>query len=171
MTAINAAVTVVILAIVLVRQFVPRQVRARPLIWVAVLLVLGVAPPGPAPATATGIALLVASLAVSAALAVPRATSMRLWLDEHGAAWRRGSVGTLWWWLAAIAVRIGFAAGGQLLFGEPERAGSLWLGLAVTLGMQQLVLTKRVRALGGPARIGGPSGTRPPRSALARPHR
>ncbi|WP_157034779.1 hypothetical protein [Actinocatenispora sera] len=171
MTAINAAVTVVILAFVLVRQFVPRPVRARRLIWVVVLLVFGLLPPGPAAATPTGIALLVASLAVSAALAMPRARSMRLWLDEHGTPWRRGNARTLLWWLTAIAVRIGFAAGGQLAFGEPERAGSLWLGLAMTLGVQQLVLAKRVRALGSPAGTAEPSGIRSPGDALARVRR
>ncbi|BCJ35497.1 hypothetical protein Athai_30000 [Actinocatenispora thailandica] len=171
MTALSGASTVLVLAIVLVLQFVPRPVRASQLIWVAVLLAAGLAPPGPARPTAAGIGLLVVSLLASAVLAVPRGRSMRVWLDDRGTAWRRGDRRTLGWWLVSIAVRIAFAAGGELLLGEPVLGGSLWLGLAVTLGVQQWALARRVRALGDPASIGTPSTRSPSRSDLVRPDR
>ncbi|MEV4317135.1 hypothetical protein [Actinocrispum sp. NPDC049592] len=147
LVAFNAVLIAGITAFVVVRQFTVREVNSRMYIWIALLIVRGVVPPGPARMTVAGIAFLVAALVISVVFGVLRGTTMPMWRGEAGKVLRRGGRVTLVLWLATILVRLALGGWAQVQFGEPFNVDALWLGIGVTLAVQQFVMTRRAGRL------------------------
>lgn len=143
MMAPGAALAVGVTVLVVALQFRTRRVRAVAYLWVALLTARGCVPPGPSRATATSIAVLVASLLVSAVFGVLRGRTMSVWRASDGAVYRRGNGTTLLLWFATIATKLGMALAAQVLFAEPVNLNALWLCLGVTVAIQQHVLIRR----------------------------
>ncbi|MEU5594981.1 hypothetical protein [Streptomyces sp. NPDC020298] len=146
----NLLLIVGITAVVMVSQFSARPVRPLAYLWVALLLARGCVPPGPSRTTAAGVAFLVAGLVVSVAAGVLRGRTMPMWRDASGRLYRKGGRVTLVLWLATVVVKLGLGAIAEVAFGEPFNDDALWLGLGVTLGAQQLVMTYYGRRLTEP---------------------
>jgi hypothetical protein len=111
------------------------------------------------------IAASVVSLALAAAFSAARAYSVRLWATPEG--WlRRGTVVTLLLWLASIGSHVGIdalaahvAPAGEDIQGFGN--ATLLVYLALSLGLQQVLVVRRIRALSdGPDGAGG-GGTGP----------
>jgi hypothetical protein len=141
-------IAVVALALIFLRQFTARRVRATAYLWAAFLLVIGLVPPGPVlhPTVAT-VALLVISLCASIAFGVLRGRQIPVWRDGHGVILRRGDATTLLLWPATIATRLVLAGLGYVAFAEPIELNALWLGLGLSLAAQQLFTARRATAL------------------------
>ncbi|MFF4020134.1 hypothetical protein [Streptomyces sp. NPDC001843] len=147
-----------ITAVIVVSQFSARPVRPLTYLWVALLIARGCVPPGPSRTTAAGVAFLVAGLVVSAVAGVLRGRTMPMWRDADGRLHRKGGRTTLLLWLATVVVKLGLGAVAEAAFGEPFNGDALWLGLGVTLGVQQLVMTRHGRRLPVPEPAERPSG-------------
>lgn len=143
---IGAAVVILLL----VRQVQKRSVRedSRPLIF----LVLGVVGLFEAaqyvkahPVNSEAILLSVASLLIAAVFGVIRAYTVRLWREE-GQLFRQGNMLTVLLWIVAIAIHLG---GDTLIDGAAKGLSTttLLLYLAVTLGVQQMVVRYRATQL------------------------
>lgn len=150
-TSANIVFGLAVLAWLLWRQLQKRLVREdrRPVVLL-VLLVLGILQLSTylktASTSVTVILLLVASLVLAAGFGVVRALSVRLWRQD-GQLWRQGTWITAGLWLVAIGVHIGLDA----LFDGTVKglgAGSILLYLAVSLGVQRLVVQSRADRLG-----------------------
>ncbi|MDX3193717.1 hypothetical protein PV458_35395 [Streptomyces sp. MN03-5084-2B] len=140
---INTAVIVVVAAIVIVSQFSVREVRGQTFLWVALLVLRGLLPPGPAALTTAGIVFLVVGLVVSALFGVFRGRTMPMWRDDTGKLVRKGGRTTLVLWILTLVARLGLGAVESLGFGEPFNSNALWLGVGVTLGVQQWIMLRR----------------------------
>ena len=143
MVTYGAALAVGITVLVVAGQFRTRRVRAAAYVWVLLLVARGCVPPGPSRASAVSIALLVVSLLVSAAFGVLRGRTMPIWRAPDGTVYRRGDATTLLLWLATIATKLGLGLAAEVLFAEPVNLNALWLGLGVTVAVQQYVLLRR----------------------------
>lgn len=147
-TEIVIGVAVVIL--LLARQVQKRSVRedSRPLIFL-VLAVVGLVEAGQFvkthPVGSQAVLLAVASLVVAAIFGVIRAYTMRLW-RESGQLFRQGNVLTIVLWLVAIGIHFGIDA---LIDSSAKglSTSTLLLYLAVTLGVQQMVVRYRAAQL------------------------
>lgn len=153
---LNALIIAAIAAVVVLRQFTPRRVTPWAFLWAVALVLRGCVPPGPSSMSVLGVALLVAGLVASAAFGWWRGYTMRLWRDERERWWRKGTGTTALVWLATIAGRLVIGAGGYVL-GEAMHWNSLFIGLGVTLGAQQVALMMRTSGSGV-----GPAGTPEP---------
>lgn len=134
-----------VVAVMLLSQFTARPVRPLTYLWVALLVARGCVPPGPARPTATGITVLLAGLAVSVVFGVLRGRTMPMWRDGTGRLYRKGGRVTLLLWLATFAARLLVGGLGLVVLGEPVNLDALWLGIGVTFGVQQIVLSRRGR--------------------------
>ena len=152
MTNLDLAIAVGITALVVAAQFHTRRVRVLAFVWVMLLVARGCVPPGPSRATALSIAVLVASLLMSAAFGVLRGRTMPLWRATDGAVYRRGDRTTFLLWLATIAAKLALALAAQQLLREPINLDALWLGLGVTVAAQQCVLLSRAAVMPTPVR-------------------
>nr|BFF02208.1 hypothetical protein GCM10020241_38830 [Streptoalloteichus tenebrarius] len=70
-----------------------------------------------------------------------------MWRDAGGRVYRRGGRVTLLLRLATLAARLGLRAFAAVAFGKPFRDNALRLGIGVTFGVQQAVMTYRGRRL------------------------
>lgn len=143
----NVGLIVGITLFVVIRQFTVREVNSNMYIWIAVLVVRGLFPPGPARLTGAGIGFLIASLVISVIFGIVRGTTMPMWRDETGKLLRKGGKMTLVLWLLTIVTRLALGGWAELQFGEPFNANALWLGMGVTLAAQQLIMTRRGAAM------------------------
>lgn len=150
-----------IVGLVLWRQLATRRVRDGyriPLI----MGILGIAATGQLIGSRplhAGLALsFVLGLAVSFALAKPRADSLRVWRTADGTLMRRGTWRTLLWWVAVFAARLAIGAVVPVLVGVPRAEASAFssvsilVSVAATLAAQQWFLQRRI-ARGGAARV------------------
>ena len=91
-------------------------------------------------------AALLGSLVLAAAFGVLRAATVRIWLQE-GQPWSRGSWVTASLWIVALAAHLGYDA----LVAGSRTAGvgnaTIVLYLAVSLGVQRLVVHQRAGRL------------------------
>jgi hypothetical protein len=148
----SIVIGVVILLYVLVRQVQKRPVReSRGPRLMLILLVIGVIDLGQYvgrhPFNGTAIAVLVGSLVVAAAFGALRAYTVRLW-REGGVLFRQGNVLTMILWVVAIGAHFGLdllidRTGG----GSGLASSALTLYIAVSLGVQQLVVLSRASRL------------------------
>ncbi|MFF3741900.1 hypothetical protein [Streptomyces sp. NPDC002566] len=147
----NTLLIVGITTIIVIRQFTAQQVTNRMFFWVAVLIVRGCVPPGPAEMKPASIALLVLSLFASVAFGLWRGAAFPMWRDAEGRVFRKGDRRILFLWLLTVAARLVFGGIGAVAFHEPFNADALWLGMGVTLAVQHLVMTRR--KAGAPLRV------------------
>ncbi|MFJ7626666.1 hypothetical protein ACIQZN_09270 [Streptomyces sp. NPDC097595] len=141
----NTVLVVGITVGVLVTQFTAREVTPRMYFWCALLVARGCVPPGPSEATKGGIGFLVLALAISVVFGALRARSMPMWRDTAGKVIRKGGMTTMWLWLATIAARLVVGAIAHMTTGEPINVNALWLGMGVTLLVQQYFLGLRAK--------------------------
>ncbi|MEU8921141.1 hypothetical protein AB0D10_09415 [Kitasatospora sp. NPDC048545] len=140
---LNVAFIVLITAIVLVSQFSVRDVRAQTFLWVAMLVLRGFLPPGPAEATTTSIVFLVVGLAFSLVFGYYRGLTMPMWRDQTGRLLRKGGRTTAKLWVANLAERL-IVGGVEVVFFHGRFNGNgVWLGVGVTLAVQQAVMMRR----------------------------
>lgn len=104
---------------------------------------------------------MVVSLAVAAVLSAARAYTMRIWRAADGW-WRRGTPLTLVLWLVSIGSHLGIEALGGHLAGAGDDVhglgnATLVLYLAVSLGLQSMIVARRVAAVSAVA----PASARP----------
>lgn len=146
-TLTSIAIGVVIVVLLIARQMMKRSVREdrKPIIML-VLFVIGLYDIGQYlhghSVGGTAIAMTAASIVIAAVLGVVRAYTVRLW-REGGTLWRQGTVLTLVLWVLSIGVHFGadFLIGGGPSQGLTNT--SLLLYIAVTFGLQQLIVQSR----------------------------
>jgi hypothetical protein len=156
---IYGLVAVAVLVLVVRRQMALRPINPGSMMRVpAILLVIGLVSDRTlldrlnSPA---GALLLVAGLLIGVAGGVARGLSQRL-IWREGVVYTRGTRWTLVLWLATVLLRVGMAALGAAVH-APEGTGEVLLFLAVTLGVQNLLLMRRAglsfvnRPTAGPA--------------------
>ncbi len=148
------AVGVVVPALVIRRQLRVRPVReATSLVLTGVLGVLGVVWVAFGVASVTGHhtlpaatwAVMAAIFAVATGFGVLRAMTVRVWRGSAGEALRKGTAATVGLWLLSVAVHFALDAwlDGTVAAGALG-ATTLLPYLAVTLGVQELVVRRRV---------------------------
>jgi hypothetical protein len=155
MISVSVVLAAGITVLVVAGQFRTRRIRSRTFLWATLLVARGCVPPGPSRATAISITLLVMALLISAAFGALRGRTMPIWRGPDGTVYRRGDRTTLMLWLATITAKVGMVAAAQVLFAEPVNLDALWLGLGVTVAVQQYVVMRRAAQM--PATIRPPS--------------
>jgi hypothetical protein len=95
--------------------------------------------------------MLIVSLALAAVLGTARAYSVRIWQQADGAWWRHGNALTLVLWLLSIGSHFGIDALAVRLAGPDNDVqglgnATLLLYLAISLGLQNLLVARRVAA-------------------------
>ena len=159
----NALIALAVVGLLLYRQLTPRLVKTDG--GGRLMLILGIV--GLVQLTefvqtsgwvgGFGIGLLVVSLLLGAGFAVVRAYSVRVWQDVSGAWWRRGNALTLVLWLLSIGSHFGVDALAGWLAGpgyDIQGLGnaSLLLYVAISLGLQNLLVAHRVAGYAGDRR-------------------
>ncbi|SEP67291.1 hypothetical protein [Microlunatus flavus] len=149
-----------VFALILYRQLRSQPVGGaagyrRPVVFGAIGAVLGLEYAGAHRVDALAVTGLAVSLVLAAGLAWLRARSVRLWVQD-GTWWRRGTALTVVLWFCSIGTHLGLdALLGLVDPGEGIGRGlgnaTLLVYLGVSLGLQHLVLTRRVAALSGPS--------------------
>jgi hypothetical protein len=149
----NIVIGILVLGLLITRQLQRRSVREdrSPIILLA-LFVIGIGQVGfflhQHSVGTTAIAMMVVSLVVAAASGAARAYTIRLW-REGGVLYRQGNLLTVLLWIVGVAVHFG---GDALLDHGGADAGlastSILLYLAVSLGVQRVVVNTRAKALG-----------------------
>jgi len=155
---------VAVLALLIYRQLRSRPVNASGLRLAAIIGVIGLVEAyqflQQHHAGTVTYAALLGSLALAAVFGVLRATTVRIWFTG-GQPWSRGSWVTASLWIAALAAHLGYDA---LVAGH--RTGNvgdatILLYLAVSLGVQRLVVQQRAQRLpAGQARDSVPAAPR-----------
>ncbi|WP_157407504.1 DUF1453 domain-containing protein [Actinomadura atramentaria] len=151
----NVLLALVAVVLVLRRQLAVRPIDERsaftlPLVLGVIGLVSGGLVDRAHPAVSGG--LLAAGLAVAVGSGVVRAFTVRVWLDDAGAPWRRGTAWTVVTWLVTVALRAGLIAVGYA--SGLHEGGGVLLFLAVSLIVQGLLVGYRARNLRAGARPG-----------------
>jgi hypothetical protein len=113
------------------------------------MMVNGCVPPGPdgRRRTPAGAGLLATGLVVSVAFGVVRGRTLPMWRDADGRLYRKSDRQTFLPWLATLVARLLFGVLGTALLAEAIHAKTLWLGVGVTVGVQQTVMLYRARTL------------------------
>ncbi|MFE3603476.1 DUF1453 domain-containing protein [Streptomyces sp. NPDC059096] len=154
---INVVLIAAVVALVVVRQARPRRVATGGrgmFVAPAVLVLFSLRQPGllDADDRALSLVLLAAELVVGVAMGVGWARTSRLWADENGTVWSKGTRATLVVWVAGIAVRLGLMGVGALL-GVHQGSGALMLALASSVLVRGVLLARRAPTAAVP---GGP---------------
>ena len=141
---------IAVLALLIYRQLRTRPVNASGLRLAAILGVLGLIEAfqfvDKHHAGAVTYAALLGSLVLAAGFGVLRAATVRIWLRE-GQPWSRGSWVTASLWIVALAAHLGYDA---LVAGhrtDGVGGATIVLYLAVSLGIQRLVVHQRAQRL------------------------
>jgi hypothetical protein len=149
--ATELALGIVVLGLLIYRQLVARPVRSSALRLMVILGVIGLVETVGFFQKHHGGAFTVAALGGSLVLAlvfgVLRAWTTRVWLKD-GAAWTQGNWLTALLWIAALGAHLGYDAlldhhHGTVGLGE----ATLVLYLAISLGVQRLIVQQRARRL------------------------
>ncbi|MDQ4502787.1 hypothetical protein [Sinomonas sp. ASV322] len=154
LSSANIVLAVAVLAWAIVRQFQTRQIgslRARTFLILGVIGVWQLAQladsRGVTPVEALTLAV---SLGLAAVFGWLRGRAAAVWIQQ-GVAYRRGGWPALGLWMAAIATHIAIDVIGSMLEGlrgpSPVSSASIMLYIAVTLGIQGLVVARRAAAL------------------------
>jgi hypothetical protein len=147
----TALLVVALVAFVLYKQLQTRQVSAeRAYTLPGIMMIIGVVQGGLYDRThpAASVALLAAGVVSALGLGAVRATTMKIWQDERGARWRRGTPLTLAAWVLSVAVRVGLIGIGYWA-GMKAETGGLLLFLGLTLLAQNAVVAWRAQRLTG----------------------
>jgi hypothetical protein len=162
LTVLAIAVAVVL---VLVRQTRPQRITGGGsgygLKWLAlpvVLVILAPQQPGgllDAHHRGMSVALLGVELVVGLLMGVGWAWTSRIWTEQDGSAWARGTKATAAVWVGGIAVRLGLMGIGSLM-GVHQGTGALLLALAASVVVRGGLLQLRARSA-APLGVGGTS--------------
>ncbi|WP_433238767.1 hypothetical protein ACQPYK_31385 [Streptosporangium sp. CA-135522] len=149
----TAVVALALIALVLYRQMKTRIATGYGLRYLALALVtVGLLSGGLLDMRhlALSAALLLVEVASAVAFGAVRARTVRVWRDDAGVPWSRGTGWTLLGWLASLAARAAlFGAGYALGLTSAPTAVLFFAGL--TVGAQSLFVARRARALPTPA--------------------
>ncbi len=145
--AVNAAIFLAVLAYVLHRQFSTRAVTSRTFMLISILFAYGLY--SGLPTAPLGITLLGTSVVVSIGFGLWRGASMRMWLAPDGVVYRRGTTLTITLWVITVTIKIAIDVW-ETTRTHTFSTGSIWLAMAVTLAVQQLVLLRRATTLTSP---------------------
>lgn len=150
---------IAVLALLIYRQLRTRPVDASGLRLAAIIGAIGLIEAyqfiDKHHAGAVTFAALLGSLVLAVMFGVLRAATVRIWLHE-GQPWSRGSWVTASLWIVALAAHLGYDA----LVADHSTAGlgnaTIVLYLAVSLGIQRLVVHQRVQRLQRAQPLGQP---------------
>ncbi|GAA4581326.1 hypothetical protein GCM10023194_12230 [Planotetraspora phitsanulokensis] len=149
----NSLPVLAVLALVLYRQTRARRVFAPSAhILALIMIAIGLLSGGVVDPRHTGLSvvLLVVETVSAVVLGVVRALTVRIWWDETGRAWFKGTRWTMLGWLASILVRFGLLGVGHVL-GVAAAPTTFLLFVGLTFGAQSVVVAQRARALHAPA--------------------
>jgi hypothetical protein len=162
---------VAVLALLIYRQFRTRPVSASGLRLAAIIGVIGLIETAEFVqkhhAGALTYTALAGSLVLAAGFGVLRAATVRIWLQD-GQPWSRGSWLTGSLWVVALAAHLGYDA---VVAGHSTGnvgAATIVLYLAVSLGIQRLVVHQRAQRLQSGAGTAGTSPAWSPSTASGR---
>jgi hypothetical protein len=156
---------VVVLALLIYRQVIARPVSARGLQIVVILAVIGLVQTvgyfDKYHAADGTYAALGGSLVLAAIFGALRSATVRLWIQD-GQAWQKGNWLTGLLWAVALGAHLGYdalVAGGHAHGGPSVGDATVVLYLAVSLGIQRVIIQQRVNRLmpGGSVPGAGPS--------------
>lgn len=146
---ITIVIGVAVAAFVVYRQVIARPVRERSAArFVLILGVIGViemanAAKGHSLPT-RAVVLVVIGLVLAAGLGALRAVTMRVWRNPDGVAWRRGTPLTIALWVVSVAAHVVLDLfAGHSAVAKSFTAASIWLFLALTLGVQREIIRAR----------------------------
>ncbi|UJB44404.1 DUF1453 domain-containing protein [Streptomyces sp. A1-5] len=148
---LNIAVLVAIVAIVFARQFTAQRVTSegrKRWLMPAILVFLALRQPGlldPAHRAAS-VALLLATLLIGLVSGAAWAWTTRLWTDENGAVWTKGTWAAAGVWLGGIALRLGLM-GVAAVLGVHQSSQSTLLSVAAMLLTRAGVTAWRAQGL------------------------
>ncbi|WP_067172326.1 hypothetical protein [Microtetraspora niveoalba] len=148
-----AVLSVAVVLFVVYRQMMTRRTERRGILVLGGLMMLaGLAGGGVVDTghVALGTLTLVLELACAVAFGFLRAATVRVWRDETGVTWSRGTGWTAAVWLASLASRIALLGGGYAL-GLASAPTSVLLFVGLTIAVQSVLVTRRARALPGVA--------------------
>jgi len=99
-------------------------------------------------AGAVAIIWIVASLVVAALLGIVRATTVKVWRDAAGVAWRKGTAVTIILWIVALGIHFGFEfAIDHASTIATLGSATILLYLAVSMGIQREVVRQRAQRI------------------------
>lgn len=162
----TALVIVAVVALVLVRQFQAQRIDTDKRWWMlpALLAFLALREPdlldGHRPVAA--LALLVVEIVVGALMGFGWGMSTRVWRDDVGSVWAKGTRATAAVWIGGLALRAGLYAVGAAL-GLKQGSSALLLALAATLLIRSGVQIRRAAAATPLAPAAPPAATPAPR--------
>lgn len=142
---------VVVLAYAIYRQFKTRPAHRSAVLYISLaLIVYGVAAGGVLDNDHLGasVFMLAVEVVTAVGLGILRAMTVRIWADDKGAAWSKGTGWTLLAWLGSIAVRVAEQLAGGAM-GLTVAVGGIMVFVGLTLATQSLVVSARARALSG----------------------
>ena len=136
--------------LILLRQFRARRISADRRWWVmpAVLVFLAVRAPGAVdPHHPVESALLIgAELLIGLATGAGWAWTTRIWTEQDGTVWSRGTRASVAVWIVGIGLRVGLFGLGAIL-GVHQDSSALFLALAATLLVRSGILVWRSRSV------------------------
>jgi len=152
---LNALIAVAVVGLLLYRQLVARRVKTdgggRMMLILGVIGIAQLAQfvESSGSIGVFGVGTLVVSFAVAAVLSTVRSYSVRIWQSEDGSWWRRGTAVTLVLWLVSIGSHFGIdVLAGKLAGPTVDIHGlgnaTLLLYLALSLGLQNMLVARRV---------------------------
>ena len=149
-TTPNLVIGVAVLALLIYRQLRARPVRGNQrlvLVLVVIGLIEAVQYMQKLHSVSVAIVALAGSLVLAAVFGAARAATVRLWLQD-GQPWAQGNLLTAALWVLALAAHLGY----DYLVGQHKDIGGIGtatviLYLAVSLGVQRLIVTLRAQRL------------------------
>ncbi|MFI0742073.1 DUF1453 domain-containing protein [Streptomyces sp. NPDC021100] len=149
---IDAGVIVAVVALVVVRQFKPQKVVSGERRWwivPAVLVVVAAREPGMVDAghRVASVGLLVAGVAAGLATGAAWAWTTRIWTDESGAVWARGTKAAVAIWAGGLVLRLGLSGIGALIGVHQGTAATLVTLAAMLLARTGIVVLRAQRSL------------------------
>lgn len=148
---LNGLLVVAVVVFVIVRRFTARRVdESRLLILPLIVAVIGVTNGHPIDSRMLSAGLLAGEILAALLLGLGLGATMRIWREQDGSLWSRGTRATFGVFLASVAVRGGMAAVGYAV-GVKTGSGAILLSVAAWMLTQNAVLVWRARTL--PARV------------------
>jgi hypothetical protein len=149
-TTLNLVIGVAVLALLIYRQLRARPVRGNQrlvLVLVVIGLIEAVQYMQKLHSVSVAIVALAGSLVLAAVFGAARAATVRLWVQD-GQPWAQGNLLTAALWVLALAAHLGY----DYLVGQHKDIGGIGtatviLYLAVSLGVQRLIVTLRAQRL------------------------
>ena len=148
---LNVVVIIAVVGYVVARQFQARQFSGnarRMLILPAVLAVMALENHNLIDHRhqATAVALLVVGVVVEVGMGCVWGFTTRVWRDQSGTIWAKGTKATAFAWIGMVLIRVGLIALGSAL-GVASGEGAILLSLAALLLVRSAVVTWRAREI------------------------